>query len=109
MTCRSARSCGDVRPPSTVVPPAWRKVSGTATGWGVVTSGDWVLQNPMFGGYSAVAAYLPSKRVAIGGVVATYKAEAFDASGEVPNRAQDLFRLIGAAAAPDDAPPVPHP
>ncbi|WP_026928099.1 serine hydrolase domain-containing protein [Granulicoccus phenolivorans] len=81
---------------------------GYSYGLGVVTSGDWVLQNPMFGGYSAVAAYLPSKRVAIG-VVATYKAEAFDASGEVPNRAQDLFRLIGAAAAPDDAPPVPHP
>lgn len=32
--------------------------------------------------------------------------EAFNDKGEVPNRAQEIFRLIGAAAAPEDAPPT---
>ncbi|QGF25054.1 serine hydrolase [Raineyella fluvialis] len=88
-------------------PTCMAQGEGYSYGMGVVTSGNWVLQNPMFGGYSAVEGSLPSKRIAIG-VVATYEAAAFDSSGSVPNRAQDLFRLIGAAAAPEDAPPTPH-
>ncbi|WP_369045436.1 serine hydrolase domain-containing protein [Sinomonas sp. P10A9] len=79
---------------------------GYTYGLGVVISGDWLLQNPMFAGYSAVEASLPSQKIAVA-VAATYSADAFDSSGNTPNRAQDLFRLIGAAAAPDDAPPVP--
>ncbi|BCT77647.1 hypothetical protein SCMU_34890 [Sinomonas cyclohexanicum] len=87
-------------------PTCFPQGDGYTYGLGVVISGHWLLQNPMFAGYSAVEAALPSKKIAIA-VAATYKAEAFDAHGETSNRAQDLFRLIGAAAAPDDAPPVP--
>ncbi|MBL0705557.1 serine hydrolase domain-containing protein [Sinomonas cellulolyticus] len=87
-------------------PTCFAQGEGYTYGLGVVISGNWLLQNPMFAGFSAVEASLPSKKIAIA-VAATYKAEAFDAKGETPNRAQDLFRLIGAAAAPDDAPPVP--
>jgi CubicO group peptidase (beta-lactamase class C family) len=75
-----------------------------AYGLGVVTSGNWLLQNPSFAGYSAVEGALPSRKVAIA-VAATYGREAFDSSGNAPNRAQDLFRSLAAAAAPDDALP----
>lgn len=73
-------------------------------GLGVVISGNWLLQNPMFGGYSAVEGSLPSQKIAVA-VAVTYSGGSFDASGEVPNLALELFRSIGAAAAPGDAPP----
>ncbi|MBV9513942.1 MAG: beta-lactamase family protein [Mycobacteriaceae bacterium] len=75
-------------------------------GLGVVISGHWLLQNPMFAGYSAVEAYLPSQKIAIA-VVNTYLPEAFDAQGNYSNEADTLFRRIGAEMAPTDAPPVP--
>jgi CubicO group peptidase (beta-lactamase class C family) len=75
-------------------------------GMGIVISGDWLLQNPMFAGEAGVAAYLPSKRIAIA-VAVTYAPEAFDADGDYTNAADVLFRRIGAEVAPDDAPPVP--
>jgi hypothetical protein len=40
-------------------------------GLGVVLSGSWILQNPLFGGYGAVEAYLPSKKIAIAVVTTT--------------------------------------
>ena len=73
-------------------------------GIGLVTTGDWIMQNPLFGGYSAVTAYLPSERIAIA-IAVTYKAEAFENNGPV-NQAQMLFRQIGALLAPDNAPPT---
>ena len=72
-------------------------------GIGLVTTGDWVMQNPMFGGYSAVAAYLPSERIAIA-VSVTYEEEAFANNGP-GNQADALFRAIGAQLAPRHAPP----
>ena len=72
-------------------------------GIGLVTTGDWVMQNPMFGGYSAVAAYLPSERIAIA-VSVTYEEEAFANNGP-GNQADALFRVIGAQLAPRLAPP----
>ena len=72
-------------------------------GVGLVTTGDWVMQNPMFGGYSAVAAYLPSQRVAIA-VAVTYEEEAFANDGP-GNQADVLFREIGRAMAPKSPPP----
>ncbi len=73
-------------------------------GLGVVISGNWLLQNPMFGGYSAVEGSLPSQKIAVA-VAVTYSEGSFDAWGDVPNMALELFRSIGAAAAPGDAPP----
>lgn len=78
---------------------------GFSYGLGVVLSGNWVLQNPMFGGYSAVEASLPSEKIAIA-VAVTYTEAAFDDPAGVPNQALELFKIIGAAAAPADAPPV---
>lgn len=92
-----------------------RKLPGCATcaamdngytyGLGIVISGNWLLQNPLFFGYAAFAGYLPSKRTAIA-VAVTYGPEAFDAQGNYANEADTLFRKIGAELAPDDAPPV---
>jgi hypothetical protein len=73
---------------------------------GLVISGDWLLQNPLFAGEAAVEAYLPSKKIAIA-VAVTYQPKAFDDQGNYANAADPLFRKIGAELAPDDAPPVP--
>ena len=74
-------------------------------GLGIVISGNWVLQNPMFSGYAAVEAYLPSRRIAIA-VAVTFDQDAFDSTGDYANEADLLFRRIGAKLAPDDAPPL---
>ena len=42
----------------------------------VVLSGDWLLQNPMFGGYAAIEAYLPAEKIAIA-VAVTFAQDAF--------------------------------
>lgn len=95
-----------------------RRQSGCATceplddvytyGLGVVISGNWLLQNPMLAGFSAVEAYLPAQKIAIA-VATTYLPEAFDDQGDYTNAADALFRRIGAVMAPDDAPPVRAP
>ena len=69
-------------------------------------SGEWLLQNPMFFGYAAVEAYLPSQRIAIATAV-TFDRGAFDGQGNYSNAADTLFRKIAAALAPDHAPPTP--
>ena len=74
-------------------------------GMGLVISGNWLLQNPLFSGYAAVEAYLPSQKIAIA-VAVTYLPEAFDDEGNYSNAATTLFEKIGAELAPDDAPPV---
>ncbi|BDX31711.1 hypothetical protein TUM20985_22580 [Mycobacterium antarcticum] len=79
---------------------------GYTYGLGIVISGGWLLQNPMFAGYSAVEAYLPEEKIAIA-VAATFAPEAFDDEGNYSNAAEVLFRRIGAELAPDRAPPVP--
>jgi CubicO group peptidase (beta-lactamase class C family) len=75
-------------------------------GLGMVISGNWLLQNPLMSGYAAVEAYLPSQKIAIA-VAVTYAPEAFDDQGNYDNKADTLFRRIGAEVAPDDAPPTP--
>lgn len=77
-------------------------------GLGIVISGNWLLQNPMLAGFSAVEAYLPAQKIAIA-VATTYLPEAFDDQGDYTNVADILFRRIGAVMAPDDAPPVRAP
>lgn len=79
-----------------------------AYGLGIVISGDWLLQNPLFFGYAAVEAYLPSQNIAIA-VAVTYDPAAFDGQGDYENEADTLFRRIGAELAPDDAPPLRAP
>lgn len=75
-------------------------------GLGVVRSGDWLLQNPLFSGEAGVMAYLPGKKIAIA-VAVTFGEGAFDAEGNYPNSGDTLFRAIAALLAPDDAPPGP--
>ncbi|MGE0214338.1 serine hydrolase domain-containing protein [Mycolicibacterium sp.] len=81
---------------------------GYTYGLGLVISGNWLLQNPMFSGYAATAAYLPAQKIAIA-VAATFEPEAFDDTGDYSNAAEALFRRIGAEMAPEDAPPMPPP
>ena len=74
-------------------------------GLGIVRSGSWLLQNPLFSGYAATEAYLPSKKIAIA-VAVTFAPGAFDAEGNYTNASDAIFRSIGALMAPHDAPPV---
>jgi CubicO group peptidase (beta-lactamase class C family) len=75
-------------------------------GLGIIISGNWLVQNPLFGGYGAIEAYLPSHKIAIAAAV-TFNPEAFDDQGDYSNAADPLFRNIAAELAPDDAPPMP--
>ena len=84
-----------------------RQWEGYAFGLGVVTSGNWVLQPPMFGGYSAVAGYHEGSRLAIA-VAVTYTPEAFNDAGDYKNgnEAENLFVRIATALLPDDLLPI---
>ncbi len=75
-------------------------------GLGVVLAGNWILQNPLFGGYGALEAYLPSKKLAIA-VATTFGEQAFNEEGNnlYSRSSWDIFAAIGAALAPDEAPP----
>jgi CubicO group peptidase (beta-lactamase class C family) len=75
-------------------------------GLGIIVSGNWLLQNPLFAGYGAVEGYLPSQKIAVA-VVTTFDPDAFGPDGDYSNTAQELFQKIAAELAPDDAPPVP--
>jgi CubicO group peptidase (beta-lactamase class C family) len=79
---------------------------GYTYGLGLVISGNWLLQNPMFAGYAALEAYLPARKIAIA-LAVTFAPGAFDDQGDYRNEAEALFRKIGAELAPEDAPPVP--
>jgi CubicO group peptidase (beta-lactamase class C family) len=79
---------------------------GYTYGMGIVISGNWLLQNPLFAGEAGVTAYLPAEKIAIA-VAVTYQPEAFDDQGNYRNEADTLFRRIAAELAPDDAPPIP--
>ncbi len=80
---------------------------GYAYGLGIVSTGDWVMQNPLFAGEAGAFAYLPSRRVAVA-VAVTFDPDAFDpTTGAYKNAADLLARRIGGVLVPDDAPPVP--
>ena len=91
---------------SPAAPPASSRTRATPTGSGSSSPATGCCRIPMFAGYAAAEAYLPSQKVAIA-VAVTYAPEAFDDSGDYPNAAEMLFRKIGAELAPDDAPPMP--
>jgi CubicO group peptidase (beta-lactamase class C family) len=77
-------------------------------GLGIVRRGAWLIQNPLFGGYGGVAAYLPSQAVSIA-VVATATEASFDAEGEYRfgNAAQRIFESLSAELAGDSGTPAP--
>jgi CubicO group peptidase (beta-lactamase class C family) len=76
-------------------------------GLGVVISGDWISQNPLFGGYGAVTGYLPSEKIAIA-VATTFGEGAFDDRGDYKYSSHlDIFAAVGTYLAPDH--PVPQP
>jgi CubicO group peptidase (beta-lactamase class C family) len=81
------------------------QVNGYNYGLGIVRSGSWLLQNPLFSGYAAAEAYLPSKKIAIA-VAVTFASGAFDDQGNYANASDTIFRSIGASMAPSDAPPT---
>lgn len=70
-------------------------------GLGVVRSGDWILQNPLFGGYGAVTGYLPAQKIAVA-VATTFGEGAFDDQGNYKhNSFSEMFAAIGTYLAPD--------
>jgi len=79
---------------------------GYTYGLGIVTTGNWLVQDPLFSGESAVAAYLPSQKAAIA-VAVTYEPEAFDpTTGAYQNLADQLWRMVAAEVVPNDPPPI---
>lgn len=74
-------------------------------GLGVVISGEWILQNPLFGGYGAIEAVLPSDKIAIA-VSTTFGEKSFGEDGSyLSSRASwTIFAKIAALLAPDKAP-----
>ena len=58
-------------------PPTW----GYNFGFGVVRSGEWMLQNSMLNGYSTRLRVVPFRRASIGAVAVTYKPEALKVDG----------------------------
>jgi CubicO group peptidase (beta-lactamase class C family) len=76
-------------------------------GLGVVLTGSWQLQNPLFGGYGAIEGYLPAKKIAIA-VAATFGEKAFDDQGNYKYSSHTaIFAAIANHLAPDD--PIPTP
>jgi CubicO group peptidase (beta-lactamase class C family) len=89
-------------------PSCFTQVEAYNFGLGVVRSGDWILQNPLLGGFSATEAYLPSQDITIS-VAVTYLPAAFDCQGNYPNSSDTVFRAIGRYLAPSEAPPAVPP
>jgi CubicO group peptidase (beta-lactamase class C family) len=86
---------------------------GYSYGLGIVTTGDWVMQDPLFSGEAGAFAYLPSKKVAVA-LALTFTEDAFAPDGsyksEVGSNAADpVWRQIAAVVAPEDAPPTIRP
>lgn len=75
-------------------------------GIGVVISGEWLLQNPLFGGYGAVTGYLPPEKIAVA-VATTFGEGAFDDQGNYRHKSfQDIFAAIGTHLAPNHPLPL---
>jgi CubicO group peptidase (beta-lactamase class C family) len=82
-------------------------------GLGVVTTGNWLMQDPLFSGEAGAFAYLPSKNVAIA-LALTFTEDAFAPDGSYKsevggNAADQVWREIAAVVAPDDSPPQREP
>ncbi|MDQ3442052.1 MAG: hypothetical protein M3490_00350 [Chloroflexota bacterium] len=73
----------------------------------MVLPGLWIVQNPLFSGYSGVSAYLQSRKLVIA-VATTYGEGSFDETGEYRfgNASQLVFSAIVAYLVPELAAPV---
>lgn len=83
---------------------------GYTYGYGIVLTGNWLMQDPLFSGQAGAFAYLPSQKVAIS-LALTVSKEGFAPDGsytaETTNNAADaVWREIAAAVAPSDSPPL---
>lgn len=79
-------------------------------GLGIVTTGNWLVQNPLFSGAAGVFGYLPSKKVAIA-LALTFAEDAFGPDGSFKtevgsNAAIPVLREIATVVAPEDPPPM---
>ncbi len=74
----------------------------TPYGLGIWLVGDWLAQNPAFGGYAAFMAYFPARKVAIA-VSVTVNEEAFDDAGNflVSNASVAVGAAIATLLAPE--------
>lgn len=79
---------------------------GYTYGLGLVLSGRWVEQNPLFAGEGGAFASLPGQTVGIA-VVTTFLPEALVGPDAPGNEANYLWRAIGAAPGPSEAPQIP--
>jgi hypothetical protein len=80
-----------------------------AYGLGLVITGDWLMQAPLFSGEAGAFAYLPSKKAAVS-VAVTMAEDAFGPDGsykpEINGNAADmLWRQIATAVVPSNPPP----
>jgi CubicO group peptidase (beta-lactamase class C family) len=88
-------------------PSCFTQIPAYNYGLGVVRSGNWILQDPLFGGYAAAEAYLPSHKIAIA-VATTFTPDEFDDQGDyLHNSADFVWRLIAAHMVPSEAPQLP--
>jgi hypothetical protein len=85
-----------IAPVSLLSPPGQPKAY---YGMGVFIVNSWVLQNPLFSGYNALMAYLPSKKIAIA-VTTTLGPK----SSPSTNYSTQIFQSIGKYLAPDHPP-----
>ena len=93
-----------------LAPRSFPQSEAYSYGLGIVTTGNWVMQDPLFSGEAGAFAYLPSQKVAIA-LALTFTEDAFAPDGsykpEVSSNAADrVWREIATVLAPDDAPPV---
>lgn len=85
-----------IAPVSLLSPPGQPKAY---YGIGVFIANSWVLQNPLFSGYNAIMAYLPSHKIAIA-VTTTLGPK----SSSSTNYSTQIFQSIGTYLAPDHPP-----
>ena len=72
---------------------------------GLIVSGDWILQNPSFFGYSAETRVSPSERIAVATAV-TFERAAFTETGDYrqQNAATSLLKALAATVTDDPLP-----
>jgi CubicO group peptidase (beta-lactamase class C family) len=75
-------------------------------GLGIVSTGNWLMQNPLFAGEGGAFAYLPPQKVAIA-VAVTFEPAAYTSPSSPTNSADVLWRKIAAALVPKEAPEIP--
>jgi CubicO group peptidase (beta-lactamase class C family) len=74
-------------------------------GLGIITSGSWLMQNPLFGGYASTVAYHPDARIAIAAAT-TFTEASYDDEGNYRfgKSGTTIAHDIGELLLPDDPP-----